>query len=44
MVKVLSIDFDYFIDATSKDRDTYFPRAVMKYQGTSLGSCGRRGI
>lgn len=26
MVKVLSIDFDYFIDATSKDRDTYFPR------------------
>jgi len=25
MVSILSIDFDYFIDASSKERDTYFP-------------------
>ena len=25
MIGVLSIDFDYFIDASSQERDLYFP-------------------
>ena len=29
MIKVLSIDFDYFIDVTSEDRDRLFPRNTL---------------
>ena len=42
MVGVLSIDFDYFIDVTAKERLYISRKETTKYQRKCLRKCGRR--
>lgn len=38
MVGILSIDFDYFIDVSSKERDIYFPKGSDQVPDNKLKS------
>jgi len=44
VIGILSIDFDYFINASSQARDMYFPKGSDEIPENKLKSCVGRKI